>query len=49
MKWHEYRYTCDPDNCDTLIEVTARLPIVEPTCFCCGLLMNLNSVTEVAQ
>jgi hypothetical protein len=51
MTWCEYRYICDPDHCDTLIEVTAQLPIVKPICFCCGRLMNLISIklAEVAQ
>lgn len=49
--WSKYTFTCDPDECDALLEFTARdgfgfpLGIVEMMCPC-GRMMNYISYED---
>jgi hypothetical protein len=52
--WSKYIFTCDPDECDALVEFTARddfgfpLGVVEMRCPC-GRMLNYISYEEAYQ
>jgi len=49
-KWWKFTYVCDPDECDSLHEVTTpSAGISDPKCFVCGRMMNLVSIKDGAK
>jgi len=52
--WGKYTFTCDPEECDALVEFTARdgfgfpLGVVEMTCPC-GRKLNYISYEELGE
>ena len=49
-KWYKFTYVCDPDECDSLHEITTpSAGISDPKCFVCGRMMNLVSIEDGAK
>lgn len=43
MSWIKYTYICYPDNCDALVEITAKTEPSYTWCPCCGKPIGLVS------